>query len=246
MDKKLESAFFDEFEAKYGDYDVLGEYAYSRLLKTFAERIHPGPGMRCIDLGCGTGAFTRRLLSFRLDLTGMDISPRCVELANKRSTTEKYVTGDLMHTTFESNCADIICYSGVLHHIDQRAERVRALEEGLRILKPGGRLFAYDPSGHSPSMWLYRSPSSPLYSTKGKTENEVLLGRDELSGELAAAGFSNVSVRGLSGITYRFVESSMARVILPLYNLYEILMMAWPLQNRFGTFLISTASKPER
>src|SRR2546422_791786 len=69
MNKKIESSFFDEFESKYGDYDVLGELAYSRLLKKFQETIAPRAGERCIDLGCGTGAFTRRLNKFGLQLT---------------------------------------------------------------------------------------------------------------------------------------------------------------------------------
>ncbi|MBI3850091.1 MAG: class I SAM-dependent methyltransferase [Verrucomicrobia bacterium] len=245
MNKKIESTFFDEFESKYGDYDVLGGLAYSRLLKRFEETMSPHRGERCIDLGCGTGAFTRRLNKFGLRLTGVDISPGCIGWAKKSSTNEDYVVGDLMNTTFEDNYADIIVYSGVLHHIDQTSERVRALREGLRILKPNGRLFAYDPNRRSPSMWLYRSPQSPLYSAKGKTENEVLLGAEDLASELKSAGYTGITVQGLSGTTFRFVESRVARCLLPLYNCYEILMMVSPFQKRFGTFLVSTASKPQ-
>ncbi len=243
MNKKIESNFFDEFESKYGDYDVLGEMAYFRLLSKFEETVAPRPGERCIDLGCGTGAFTRRLNKFGLRLTGVDISPGCVGWAKKSSTNEDYVVGDLMNTMFEDHCADIIVYSGVLHHIDQKAERIRALQEGLRILKPKGRLFAYDPNRHSPSMWLYRSPQSPLYSAEGKTENEVLLDAQDLASELKSAGFTGINIHGLSGTTFRFVESRVARFLLPLYNCYEILMMVSPFQRRFGTFLVSTASK---
>jgi ubiquinone/menaquinone biosynthesis C-methylase UbiE len=244
MDKQIESDFFDAFESKYGDYDVLGELAYRRLLDRFARCVQPNPGECCMDLGCGTGAFTRRLNVFNLSLTGVDISARCVNLANEKAAGETYITGDLMNLDFEKETADIIVYSGVLHHITQRPQRLRALQEGLRILKPGGRLFAYDPNQSSPSMWLYRSPQSPLYSQAGKTENEVLLSRGELVEELTSAGFTKVDVTGLSGITYRFVESKFARAILPLYAMYEILMMLSPFQRRMGTFLISSASKP--
>jgi SAM-dependent methyltransferase len=244
MDKQIETDFFDAFEAKYGDYDVLGELAYKRLLDRFAKMIQPKEGESCFDLGCGTGAFTRRLNCFHLSLKGVDISPKCVGLANEKAAGETYIAGDLMNLEFGDGTADIIVYSGVLHHISERAERNRALQEGLRILKPGGRLFAYDPNAASPSMWLYRSPDSPLYSQEGKTENEVLLSRAELLEELAAAGFTNIEVEGLSGTTFRFVESKAARAVLPLYNMYEILMMISPFQRRLGTFLISTAAKP--
>jgi SAM-dependent methyltransferase len=244
MDKQIESDFFDAFESKYGDYDVLGELAYRRLLERFLQCVRPKSGEVCMDLGCGTGAFTRRLNLFELSLTGVDISAKCVGLAREKGGGESYLTGDLMNLDFEKESADIIVYSGVLHHITQREERLRALREGLRILKPGGRLFAYDPNKASPSMWLYRSPQSPLYSQEGKTENEVLLSRQDLVEELTAAGFTGIEVQGLSGTTFRFVESKAARAILPLYNLYEILMMLSPFQSSLGTFLISSASKP--
>ena len=244
MNKEIESEFFDAFEAKYGDYDVLGELAYRRLLKQFQKRIRPKANEHCVDLGCGTGAFTRRLRALDLQLTGVDISSKCISMAKEKAEGETYCVGDLMNLDFENETADIIMYSGVLHHITEPGERVRALQEGLRILKPNGRLFAYDPNKHSPSMWLYRDPKSPLYSEDGKTENEVLLSRQELSRQLADAGFTNIDVLGLSGTTFSFVESKAARAILPLYNTYEILMMLSPFQRKLGTFLVSTASKP--
>jgi ubiquinone/menaquinone biosynthesis C-methylase UbiE len=244
LDTQIESNFFDAFESKYGDYDVLGEMAYRRLLNRFEKEIKPGAGERCIDLGCGTGAFTRRLHAFHLQLTGIDISSRCIGLAKQKAISETYAVGELTNLDFETQSADIVVYSGVLHHISQRGERLRALQEGFRILRPNGRLFAYDPNKASPSMWLYRSPQSPFYSQVGKTENEVLLSRQETLEELSSSGFTNIRVEGLSGITFRFVESKAARAILPLYNAYEILMMLTPFQRRLGTFLISSASKP--
>jgi SAM-dependent methyltransferase len=244
VDISREVVFFDSFELRHGDYDVLGERAYRRLLGLFDKLVIPQPGERCFDLGCGSGAFTRRLAEFQLDLTGLDISPRCIEAAGRASTYGRYLVGDIRDTSLPDGAADIIVYSGVLHHFNQRATRVEALEEGYRILRPGGRLFAFDPSAHSPSMWLYRDPRSPLYSSKGKTENEVLLTRQNLQTELEQAGFRPVSVRGASGISFRYVEGRFARLLLPVYNLYEEIIRFSPLEDRLGTFLVSFATKP--
>jgi SAM-dependent methyltransferase len=241
---QAEVSFFDGFVGEHGDYDVLGDAAYRRLLSQFEILCEPRPGEVCIDCGCGTGAFTRRLLKFDLRLTGIDISPRSIDSAQARATRESYRVGDIMQLPMPDGGADISVYSGVLHHFPEPQFRRKILAEAFRVLKPGGRVFAFDPSAHSPSMWLYRSPSSPFYSRVGKTENEVLLTRDELAAELREAGFGDVRVRGVAGITYRYVEGRVARSLLPLYNVYERLLRMSPLENRLGTFLISSGKVP--
>jgi hypothetical protein len=92
-------------------------------------------------------------------------------------------------------------------------------------------------------MWLYRSPSSPFYSPIGKTENEILLTRRQLESDLRQAGFEGISIRGVGGITYKYVEGRVARVFLPLYNFYEKMLRISPLETRMGTFLISFGRK---
>ncbi|HEV8547404.1 MAG TPA: methyltransferase domain-containing protein [Polyangiaceae bacterium] len=241
-----EVEFFDRLVDEHGDYDVLSEGAYARLIDAFHRWVRPRRGERAVDLGCGTGAFTRRLRSFGLELQGMDISPKSVALANKTATSERYVCGDITATNLPAGSFDIVLYSGVLHHFATREARATVLAEGFRLLAPGGRLFAYDPNLHSPSMWLYRDPRSPLFSSKGKTENEVLLRKSELLDELHTAGFAEVQVRGLSGITYRWVASPIARTALTAYNLYEHAMAVSPFEDRLGTFLISVATKAPR
>jgi SAM-dependent methyltransferase len=243
MNVQREVEFFDRFAAEHGEYDVFSAGAYARLLDLFKRWVGPRPDERCIDLGCGTGAFTKRLRTFNLRLTGMDISPASVERANETAAGEKYIVGDIGATALPAGSYDIIVYSGVLHHFNTREARKKVLAEGHRVLAPGGRLFAYDPNAHSPSMWLYRDPRSPLFSSKGKTENEVLLRRSELEAEMRGAGFDRVEIHGVSGITFRFVDSAMARLVLPLYNLYEQVVRYSPLENRLGTFLVSVAVK---
>jgi SAM-dependent methyltransferase len=243
IEARREVEFFDRFVAEHGDYDVLGDGAYARLREAFVRAVRPRAGERCIDLGCGTGAFTRRLKPLGLALTGMDISPVSVEHARAIAPDVEYLVGDITDTKLPAGSRDIILYSGVLHHFSTRDARLQVLREGHRLLAPGGRLFAYDPSAQSPSMWLYRDPRSPLFSQKGKTENEVLLHRTALADELREAGFVDLAIRGLAGIAFAYVESRFASVILPLYNAYEQLLRYSPFEDRLGTFLVTLASK---
>ena len=245
MDIDKEISFFDRFESEHGDYDVLAEESYRRIMTAMFAGLPLRPGMSCVDLGCGTGAFTRRLCALNLELTGVDISARSIDRARAIGGGPRYVVGNVCDCPLPSASADFVTMSGVLHHLTTAAERVQSLREAFRLLKPGGRFLSYDPNATSPSMFLYRDPRSPLYSPIGKTENEVLLSRREISSDLAEAGFTGIRATGLSGIAYRYVEGGLARKFLPLYNhLYEPLIRWSPLQGILGTFVVATAAKP--
>jgi len=244
MNLQHEVEFFDQFGHDHGDYDVLGDHAYGRLLDLLEREVPLSAESRVADLGCGSGAFTRRLASrVKSSVTGMDLSLGLVSRASERGGRERYVVGDILQSALPPASFDAVLYTGVLHHFSTAELRIRVLAEGLRILKPGGKTFAYDPSRHSPSMWLYRDPKSPLYSSKGKTDNEVLLSRDQLASEAIAAGFVDVKVQSVSGITFRYVAGRFARLMLPLYNVYELAVEVSPLENRIGTFLVTFGTK---
>lgn len=245
MNVDKEREFFDAFEAHHGDYDVLAEEAYQRILAVFVNGLGTSRATTCVDLGCGTGAFTRRLSALGLDVTGVDISPRSIERAKTRAGA-RFLVGDVTNCSLPSASYDCAVMSGVLHHMTSRDVRLRSLREAHRLLKCGGLFFSYDPNAHSPSMWLYRHPASPFYSAEGKTENEILLTRRSLHLELREAGFSDISVRGLSGIPYRYVAGSLARRVLGLYNsLYEPLIRWSGFERYLGTLLVATARKSE-
>lgn len=245
MNLDLERQFFDSFEAAHGEYDVLAESSYRRILHALKRASGLPRGAACIDLGCGTGAFTRRLSAEGFTARGVDISPKSIERATALGG-GTFSVADICATGLPPASFDCAVMSGVLHHIPAHEHRLRALREARRLLKPGGHFFSYDPNAHSPSMWLYRDPRSPLYSSAGKTDNEVLLTSGQIRQELSAAGFRDVAVRGLSGIAYRYVEGALARRLLPLYNhLYEPLIRWSGVERLLGTFLVAVAVNPE-
>jgi hypothetical protein len=94
-------------------------------------------------------------------------------------------------------------------------------------------------------MRLYRHHASPIYSPVEVTENE----RPVLAGDVAAmftrAGF-DVSSHYLSGLAYRYVAWTPARLALPIYAVIGAALFGLPLMRRQRPFVLSVGEKVDR
>lgn len=237
--KEAEVTFFNTFGTT--GYEALSERGYRRLLSYFEKLVKPKPGEMVIDLGCGSGTFANRLLAYGLRVHGIDISDECINYARKTFPDATFEVGDIEHLAQPDNSVDIAMFSGVLHHFPDFRPTVR---EAFRVLKPGGRLFAFDPNRHNPAMWLYRVKSSPFYSSKGVTENEQPLSRRALTAALTDCSFAAVNCYGITGITLSYIEGKSAQLLMYPYNVFEPLLGMTPLTKKIGSFLITYAEKP--
>ncbi len=242
--KDQEVAFFDSV-TEDADYDVFTERAYNRILGVFATHLetlrpHNGRRLEAVDLGCGTGAFTARLQRFDLALHGLDISPKSIERAARRFPAIDFRVGDIEATPFADESFDVVFLSGVLHHFPDLG---RTVSECARILRPGGIVLAYDPHRGNPVMWAYRCKNSPFYSPVGVTPNEQPLAKTTLLTAFRVDPFVDVRVTAISGITYKYIASRAARLLLPAYNFVERCFDFPLLRSHFGSFLVTYARK---
>lgn len=240
QDKNLEAQFFDQFSAE--GYTVFTEEGYARFLAEFLRLTKPAPGDTVFDFGCGTGAFTKYLAAHGFRVIGFDLSPGCVARARTDVPAAHFEIGDIEHlSAVGPGIADIIVFSAVLHHLPSRQP---ALREAWRILKPRGRVFAFDPNVRNPAMFLYRDRRSPLYSSRGVTANEQPLRREALVADLKQAGFNDIQCNGISGVPFSYIESPLARLFLPIYNAFDRVLDATPLASSLGAFLVTVGKKP--
>lgn len=242
QNKHKEKYFFNEWtESK--EYDVLTPFGYNTIIRDFRRLIgnRLSKGFRAIDLGCGTGAFTRRLFQgAEGELFGLDISARAIQLASQKEKKINYLVGDIENLQFEDDFFDLVVFSGVLHHFPNEE---KCLAEGYRVLRNGGCMLSYDPNKKNPFMWLYRDPSSPFFSSVGKTDNERLLSAQAVSRVMKNVGFTSVDTHCIGGVTFKVVESQVGKLFLPIYNFVERFVGVLPLAKKYGSFLICYGEK---
>ena len=238
QDKAKEVAFFDNFAAA-DDYDVFTPQAKARIVDAFVRLSGLPRGASVADLGCGSGAFTELLHARGYRPIGLDISPKLIALARRKFSAIDFIEGDAENLPFDNESLDGVLLSGIVHHFP---DPQKLATETFRVLKRGGRFVAFDPNRGNPMMWLYRHPSSPLYSSVGVTENERPISAGETAAVFRRAGFT-VRSDFLGGLPYRYVKSSAARLALPVYNFVDRWLFTLPLLARHAPFVLTAGEK---
>ncbi|MFC6906277.1 class I SAM-dependent methyltransferase [Halalkalicoccus tibetensis] len=127
---------------------------YDRIASHFAStREHAWPeverfladheGRLGLDLGCANGRHAQ-LLAGRVDrVVGVDVSRGLLEEARTRSRERGFdaelLQGDAARIPLRDDRVDLAVYIATIHHLRDREQRVRSLDELARILAPGGR-----------------------------------------------------------------------------------------------------------
>ncbi|CRZ17279.1 class I SAM-dependent methyltransferase [Mycolicibacterium neworleansense] len=96
-------------------------------------------GAAVLDAACGPGLYAEELTTRGADVTGFDQSPRMVELAQQRVPAGSFRTHDLAHPLdwLDDHTIDLVLLALALEYVD---DRIAALREFRRVLRPGGAL----------------------------------------------------------------------------------------------------------
>jgi SAM-dependent methyltransferase len=107
----------------------IGETEYRLLHKVLA----PSPGASVLDVGCGTGYFTRCLASDGLEVIGVDSSAESIRYARSQSISgERYMVGDARRLPFPDRHFDSCVATTSLCFI---REQEQALAEMVRVTR---------------------------------------------------------------------------------------------------------------
>lgn len=148
------------------------------------------PGMRVLDVGCGTGViipFLLNALQGTGGVTAVDISPGMLEVARGKGFPDcvRFVLADVTEADFADASFDCAVLNAVFPHFEDAAG---ALANIRRMLVPGGILCISHPVGREAVNRVHREAS-------GVVNGDIVQGPAEMSAILTACGFVSVSVR---------------------------------------------------
>ena len=144
----------DDLERYWGWSSPAGKIRADRRARFLIERAGLAPGMRCLELGCGTGEFTRRLVESGCELTAVelsaDLAARCRERVGDRA---EIVIGNVeTGEGLEGRSFDAIVGVSILHHVNMPL----CLRNTFSLLEPGGRFAFSEPNLANPQIWAMK------------------------------------------------------------------------------------------
>ena len=155
------------------------------------------PGDRVLDVGGGPGRYSLRLASLGCDVTLLDLSPGNVAVARQKSDelslpirAEVADARDL--AAYPDGAYDAVLLMGPLYHLLTGQDRIRAVNECLDRLKPGGILFAAFISTNAGMIFAGRDlPESIVWESEDTFYETILGGTDFAGAAFTQAFFTN-------------------------------------------------------
>jgi demethylmenaquinone methyltransferase/2-methoxy-6-polyprenyl-1,4-benzoquinol methylase len=207
------SAMFDKVAERYdllNDALSLGMDRHWR--KVVAKAVGAGPDQVVLDLAAGTGTSSRTFIRAGARCVACDFSVGMLSVGARRPAERlSFAAGDALALPFAAESFDAVTISFGLRNV---ADTGQALAELLRVTRPGGRLviceFSHVPVQRVNALYeRYLSSVLPVVARRlsGNAEAYDYLAesikdwppQSQLAGRIAAAGWSAVSWRNLTG-----------------------------------------------
>lgn len=146
LDERVVRHYADEQKEEERLLRGRGRLEFLRTLSLLGRVLPPLPA-RVLDIGGASGAYAIPLAKRGYEVHLVDPVDRHLDLARTQATENDVALasiskGDARDLEFEDASADGVLLLGPLYHLTERADRLRALTEAWRVVRPGGIVVA--------------------------------------------------------------------------------------------------------
>ena len=156
--------------------DPLGQVEFIRTQQILLRHLPAAPAT-VADICCGPGRYALWLAGLGYRVRHRDrFAPHVDQLRRDAagSPAVEAAVGDARQLDLADESADAVLLLGPLYHLDQREDRVRALAEARRVVRPGGFVFAAAISRWAPRLHgLLVERIADLYPAAGQMVRQV-------------------------------------------------------------------------
>lgn len=139
-------------EKYYNDHDEQGRFDKRHnqveFLTTmrYIEKYLPGGEGRILEIGAGTGRYSRAIADRGYSVTALELVERNIEVFKSLITPEQNIRVEqgnaLDLSRFADNSFDLVLLLGPLYHLYNDEDKRRCLAEAVRVARAGGVIFA--------------------------------------------------------------------------------------------------------
>ena len=163
-----------------------------RRIELFMDIAEIREGKDILEIGCGTGNFTKGLAKSKAHIIAIDLSEELLDLAKDKTfeNNVEFRVGDAENLPFGDNSFDAVVGNSVLHHCSLEC----ALKEIKRVIKNGGKVIFSEPNMLNPHVFLQKKIKY-LKRLAGDSPGETAFFRWELKKSFVWAGFTDIIIR---------------------------------------------------
>jgi len=154
---------------------------FAVTMRALAEFLPPPPA-RIMDMGGGPGRYSIALAQQGYTVTLADLSQQNLAFAREKAAAAQVRFAGVVHANvlnlaaFTSETYDVALVLGPLYHLLKEEDRQQAVREVLRLLKPGGMVFAAFITRFAPFRDAAKNYSTWLVSNQDYAEQLLATG----------------------------------------------------------------------
>ncbi|MFH1727656.1 MAG: class I SAM-dependent methyltransferase [Pseudomonadota bacterium] len=210
-----------------------GKVRFKRRVNMLSNNIQKNT--KVLEIGCGTGLFTKEISAGIKDYTAIDISPELINKAKAHVDEQavKFLIENAYAMSFKEASFDYVYGSSVLHHMEIK----KCLSEIFRVLRKAGKIAFTEPNMFNPQIALQKNISF-IGKRLGDSPDETAFFKWKLKRQFKQAGFIDIKI-----IPFDFLHPALPTPFIKPINTLGMYLEKLPLIKEIAGSLFISARK---